>query len=162
MSNAAFMPAQAASARRRIGTTLVEVMGTLSVLFVLGISSANLLRAITDVGAYNAHRQQVRDSVVRLSEKFRLDVENARRLSVQGDSWPIEMTTAGATIRYDWDRQSHAIERSASQGQQISGVERFQLSQQCQAEVDIDDDRVTLKLSEGKSSQPWIIEAYQQ
>lgn len=144
----------------RCGTTLLEMLATLSVLLVLGVASANLLRAVTEVGSYNAHRKQVRSSVLRLAESLRLDVQNARSLAPGDESWPLVMTTAGATVKYDWDANSHAIERSRGDGDSRIGVERFQLSDHCQAKLSLTPDLVKLELNEGDQNHPWIIEAH--
>jgi YD repeat-containing protein len=162
MNKATCGKARREAGRRRAATTLVEMLGTLSVLLVLGVSSARLLGAVTEVGAYSAHRKQVRASVLRLAEKFRMDVRNARHVTLSDQRWPIEMTPAGATIRYDWDRQSHAIERSANDGKKRFGVERFQLSDHCQPRASLTAKWVTLVLNEGEQSKPWVIEAYQE
>lgn len=148
------------TSKRRAAITLVEVLGTLSLLLILGVSAAKLLDGVTEIGARAAHRKQMRASVLRLAETFRLDVQSARNLKFNDDHWPIEMTTAGATIRYDWDRQAHAIQRSADNGQKRVGVEQFRLSDQCEPSVAVSGELVTLVLTEGERKHPWIIEAF--
>jgi len=56
------------TARQRTAATLVEVLGTLSVLLVLGVSAASILGSITQVGVASNRAMQGRASVERLAK----------------------------------------------------------------------------------------------
>jgi YD repeat-containing protein len=143
----------------RAAITLFEVIATLSVLLVLGVSAANLLGAITDIGARTAQRQQGRASIERLAASFRRDVHNAGEVTLRDSHWPIELKTAAATIRYEWDDQASLIERRASAGETRLAVEQFRLPDRCNARISLSQEIVTLVLSDDEQTQPWIIEA---
>jgi YD repeat-containing protein len=143
----------------RAATTLFEVIGTLSVLLVLGVSAANLLGAITDIGARTAQRQQARASIERLATSFRRDVHNAGEVTLRDNHWPIELNTATATIRYEWNDQTNSIERTASGGEKRLAVEQFRLPDRCNARISLSPEIVTLVLRADEQTQPWIIEA---
>lgn len=143
----------------RRGTTLVEVLGTLSVLLVLGVSAAGILAAITEIGVRTGAAKQGRASVQRLAEVIRRDVHDAASVE-DTDAWPLDLIDGDVSVRYQWDAQTHCIRRTVTDGQTQKGIDRFVLPQPCDPQVSTNDQMVTVMLRQGGQTQiPWIIEA---
>jgi hypothetical protein len=138
------------------------MVATLSLLLVLGVSAARLLGAITDIGIQTARQNQGRASVQRLAKSFRLDIHDADNVGLRDNDWPIELSTAGTTIRYEWNEKTTSIQRWVSDGETRLAVERFQLPLRCVARISLSPEFVTLVLRDGELAQPWIIEANRQ
>ncbi len=59
---------------RRIGFTLIEVMGTLSVLLAIALAGAGMLGRVTRIGLERKKADQARVDIARLAAEFRADV----------------------------------------------------------------------------------------
>jgi hypothetical protein len=138
---------------------LVEVLGTLSVLLVLGVSAAGILGAITEVGVRAGSANQGRASVRRLADALRRDTHRATRVEAS-DAWPLDLITGSVTVRYQWNAPTRCIRRTVTEGQTQRAVDRFRLPDHCDPQVSTSDERVTVVLCRGGQTQrPWIIEA---
>ena len=147
------------SAPCRPATTLIEVLGTLSVLLLLGVSAAGILGSITEIGIRTNNAQQRRGAIQRLADSVRRDAHQARRAECE-QGWPMDLIMAGATVRYDWNAPSHSIQRTVLGQNSPQAFDRFRLPDRCSPRVSIDGGRVIIVLWESESAgQPWIIEA---
>lgn len=157
---------QSSALQRRIGkrrqaTTLVEVLGTLSVLLVLGVSAASILGAITQVGVQSNLATNRRASVERLAKHFRNDVHHAQELSVVEAPLTLDISIGSQTVHYEWRESSGSIWRRVSEGETQVSIESFELSGGFQPGVSLTDDVVTLRLGDfGRHGEKqWLIEA---
>jgi hypothetical protein len=162
MMNDSIAPSTRQNGRRKVNrraTTLVEILGTLSVLLVLGVAAAGMLGAITEIGVRANTAKQSRGSARRLADVIRRDVHDAGRVNAS-NAWPLDLITGNVTIRYEWNAPTHCIRRTAKEGQTQQAVDRFQLPDHCDPRVSTSDERVTVVLWDGGQTQrPWIIEA---
>ena len=153
--------------RRRSATTLVEVVGTLSVLLVLAISAVGILGSITQIGTRTNHAKQGRSSIERLAKVFRDDVHAASNVDPSQQDCLVELTTDAGTVRYEWDEDQHSLQRAVMDGEKRLAVDRFQLTDRCSPKVSVDGKWVTFVLASavqhegarGAGTPPWSIEA---
>lgn len=150
-------------AQRRNATTLVEVLGTLSVLLVLGVSAASILGSITQVGVRSNRALQSRASVERLAKAFRQDIHQASEISVSDVPLAIDLSTDSVTVRYQWHEKLGSIRRTASEGETQLSIDTFELPDDFQPVISATDEMVVLRLNAadgaGEKGQRWVIEA---
>lgn len=151
------------TARPRTATTLVEVLGTLSVLLVLGVSAASILGSITQVGVTSHKAMQGRASVERLAKVFRRDVQQSSEITAATEPLTIDLTVESMTVRYRWHEDSRSITREVSEGEQQLSTDRFTFPQELRPDVSISESLAVLRLSEGpvakQTGRRWVIEA---
>ncbi len=146
--------------RRRTATTLVELLGTLSVLLVLGMTAASLLSKVADIGTQSNQARQGRASIERLATEFRRDVQQASELQLPADH-SIEITTPSQTIRYSWEEDPTIIRRSVTRAGKTPELDQFRLPADCQPSCQQTNGIVSLRLGNDNQMQPWIIEVKQ-
>ncbi|TWU32569.1 hypothetical protein [Novipirellula artificiosorum] len=151
------------SAHQRSAITLIEVMGTLSVLLALGLAAASILQGVTEIGQARNQSNQVRSSVRRLVNQLRTDVKNASEITVVDEALPITIRTPESEIRYTFDTGSHEMRRvvfrsEPGQSTLASAAESFSLPHSREPTVSVDDDFVTVDLLGQDAATPWMIE----
>jgi hypothetical protein len=150
-------------AQRRNATTLVEVLGTLSVLLVLGVSAASILGSITQVGVLSNRATQGRASVERLAKSFRQDIHQASEISLSDVPSAIDLSTDTETVRYQWHEKLGSFRRTASEGETQLSIDTFELPDDFQPVISVTDDLVVLRLNAGdgagQKGRRWVIEA---
>ena len=143
-----------------LGFTLIEVLATLAALLALAISSVGILSAVTGVGKQSAQSKQARLAIERLAGIFRVDVQSAEEVMMNGQGCLIEMRSPQSVVRYDWDEKRHSLLRVRSQKTRESEqLDRFLLPKLCVPSVSEDGRRVRLTLSIPEMPTPWSIEA---
>ena len=150
---------RARTALERSATTLIEVIGTLAVLLVLGVSAASILGSITDIGAGTNRAKQGRVAMERFAKVFRGDVHDARQVMPTDNHWPLQLSMGATSIHYDWDQRTNSIRRRSSDGEKQLTIDRFQFADRFEPRISVSDQTVTVVLKEGKKTQPWIVEA---
>ncbi len=149
--------------QRRNASTLVEVLGTLSVLLVLGVSAASILGSITQVGVRSNRATQSRASVERLARVFRQDIHRAREINASDTPLRLDLSNDSMTVRYQWHEKLSSIRRTASQGETQLSIDTFDLPDDFQPVISVLDDLVVLRLNDGDSvaeqGRRWVIEA---
>jgi type II secretory pathway pseudopilin PulG len=138
--------------------TLIEVLGTLSVLLVVATAAAGILGTITEVGVRSSDAREARASVVRLAKLFRDDVIAASNVTQQEKGWPLELVRGDDTVKYDWEPNESSIARSVYRNEQRAVIDHFRGSSRFQPRVDVSEDRVALILREGQTFLPWGVE----
>jgi len=145
--------------RRRRAMTLLEVMASISVLLIIGVSAASILGKVTDIGAQNSQSQQSRQSVRRLSGVLRRDVRLAQEVNLAGDNSLIELLSDGQVIRYTWSRESGDLMRQSEQDGVPMQFDRFRLPPNCRPTARATGAIVALEVKQEGQPHPWIIEA---
>jgi hypothetical protein len=150
-------------AQQRNATTLVEVVGTLSVLLVLGVSAASILGSITQVGVRSNRAMQSRASVERLAKVFRRDIHQASEINASETPLTLDLLTDSVTVRYRWHQKLGSMRRTASEGETQLSIDTFALPDNFQPVISVTDDLVILHLNDedsaGEKGQRWVIEA---
>ena len=145
---------------RRGGYTLVELLASLTVLLVMGMSAAKLLTTVTQIGLGANDRKASIAMIEKLSSDFRTDVGQAEAITIGQDADTIELVMDQSTIRYKFDEATRSINRSQEESQQgTKRNESYKLTDRCQPQFVSDDDLVTLRLTPEGVSNPWAIEA---
>ncbi len=152
-------PAAAVRGSRRRAMTLIEVMASISVLLIIGISAASILGKVTDIGARHGLSQQCRQSAHRLQGVLRQDVRLAEEVNLAGDDSLIELMSNDQVIRYSWSSASQDLIRELSRGDEPIQFDRFTLPPDCRPAVRQTGPIVTLELKQESQQNPWIIEA---
>lgn len=145
--------------RRRGAMTLLEVMASISVLLIIGISAASILGKVTEVGARSSSSQQWRQSAQRLSGVLRRDVRAAEEVQLDSDEALIELVSDAQAIRYLWSSESGDLIRQVQRDDLPTEFDRFKLPPDCRPTVRTSGDVVALDLKQPRQQHPWIIEA---
>jgi type II secretory pathway component PulJ len=145
--------------RRRGAMTLLELMASISVLLIIGISAASILGKVTDIGARSSSSQQYRQSVQRLSGVLRRDVRGATEVNLASDEALIELVADARVIRYLWNSESGDLIRQSKRDDLPTEFDRFKLPPDCRPTVRASGDVVALDLKQQRQQHPWIIEA---
>ncbi len=143
---------------QRTAITLIEVLGTLSVLLVLGLAAVSILGKVTDIGVRTNLARQGRASIERLAPLFRDDVRHAQQINLSQTDGSIEIVRGQQQVQYSWRNRPATIFRRVTQAETQSSVDRFTLPDPCRPACFIDDDIVSLRLSAEGQPQPWMIE----
>ncbi len=163
MLDSAFRYGGGRIAEPRNGTTLVEVLGTLSVLLVLGVSAASILGSITQIGVRSNRAMLSRASVERLAKVFRDDIHQAGEISVSDAPVAFALSSGPLTVRYQWNEKRFWFRRSVSEGEKQLSIETFDFSDDVRPGISVTDDLVTLRLNDEdldrKMGRRWVIEA---
>ncbi len=143
---------------RRQAITLIEVLGTMSVLLVIAVAGVSMLGSVTKIGLENKHANQVRVDIARLAAKFRNDVDAADMANVNQSGQLLELLIGDDTVRYRIDLESRRIERMTIDSGQQGAPDWFRITANCRPEFSVDDGIATLRLTAKDARHPWIIE----
>ncbi len=143
----------------RGGTTLIEVLGTLSVLLAIAIAGGSMLGSVTSLGLQCKLAEQSRVDIARLATMLRSDVHAAMMGELNEDGQSLDLTLEDQDIRYQIDAPAHRILRKQTDSEGRSSIEQFSMTARCQPEFGVQDDLVTLRLTAGNARHPWVIEA---
>lgn len=150
-------------ARHRKATTLVEVLGTLSVLLVLGVSAASILGSITQVGVRSSRAMHNRASVERLAKVFRQDVHRASEKTASDTPTAVDLSDDSVTVRYQWNEKLSSIVRTVRENQKQLSIDTFELPDDFQPVISVADELVVLRLNDEDNAKAkgrrWVIEA---
>ena len=151
------------SPRCRRGTTLIEIMATLSVLLVLGIATAKLLTSVTRIGFHANERKTSIAMIERLANDFRRDVALSQSISIDQQAESIDLVAGSMAIQYAFDAQTRTIQRTENFAAKLAAdkkrLERYRLTARCQPKFVADDTLVTLQLVPKGQPNPWTIQA---
>lgn len=160
------------AAKCRTGVTLIEVLGTLSVMLILAVSAVTLLGAITNIGKRDGDNRQSRANIARLASEFRTDLHHTDSMSLSDDETELRILLRGErassngsgatpdlvdgkphTLTYSFHRPTqsagHEIRRTEKDAdQQIVRVESYTLIPRHAPSLQVDDEMVTLLLGE--------------
>ena len=141
----------------------MEVLGTLSVLLVLGVSAASILGSITQIGVRSNRAMLSRASAERLAKVFRDDIHQASEISVSDAPLGFDLSTGPLTVRYRWNEKQFWLRRSVSEGEKQLSIESFDFSDDVRPGISVTDELVTLRLNDEdiaeKTGRRWVIEA---
>lgn len=144
--------------RTRRGMTLIEVMGLLTVLLVIGVSAVAILSQVTAIGERTENNRSGRAQAVRFADAFRKDVRGASQVTLGGDEGPIEIVTGKVITRYHWEPGTAEIHRQVTAADSTDRFDRFRLPKRCRPRVSLADQYVTFELGNTDQSHPWIVE----
>ncbi len=143
----------------RRGTTLVEVLGTLSLLLAIAVSAVSLLSTVSNLRERSKRSSQSRTAVDRLATKLRNDVHGASELKVADDGLSLAISQASESIEYRFDRDTNSFRRQVDEPKQ---TDSFELAEDVLPEISIKDGLVTFSLRKTSRGGPvWIVEAQQ-
>ncbi|TWT83709.1 hypothetical protein CA13_51760 [Planctomycetes bacterium CA13] len=144
----------------RRGITLIEIMATMSVLLTFGVTAAGILRSVTEIGRQGNQANQARRSAERLADRLRADVSLADEIDVESDGFPLELQSDQMRIRYEVDATHSMLRRSVfTGGDSPSSVDAFLLPKSDARVVEVDSDRVSVRLTDAGVIPAWVIEA---
>ena len=146
---------------KRRGFTLIEVIGTLSVLLAIALAGTSMLATVTRIGLANKQANQARADIARLAIQFRGDVRNAQLDQMHEDSQAIDLSIGDQVIRYQFDPQAQVIVRKRVDSGQEPPLDFFTLTQRCHPVFAVENRQVILRLTEPDARDPWIIQAVQ-
>ncbi len=146
------------AARRRTGTTLLEMVATMSVLLLLAVSAVRMLSAVTDIGTTTADQNRGRRSIERLAKSIRQDF--ASLTPTQTLTWPLEIAGEEQRITYAYDQNSQAIVRTVFDESKPIETDRFTLPADCVPDFEREPELTRLVLKRGPSIS-WSIEVPQ-
>lgn len=141
----------------RNGITLIEIVSTLALLLALAVTSAGMLSTVTKIGRSGGDARQLRRTVSDLADQFRSDVRSSEKVEISSEPAGIMVRGGEQTIRYAWDSDSSTLRRTESIEDEVTAVEQFVLSEQCDPQFSVTDERVSLSIKTG--DHPWVMEA---
>lgn len=161
-----FRGSVACARQRRSGTTLLEMIATLSLLLVLATTAVRMLREVTEIGTRTSETHHARVAIERLADQVRQDARDAQDItagasgnnSSSDTSWPLVIRKHEAEIRYDFAAADHQIRRSIHEDSQTVAIDRFTLPAMCEPELKIEEDLVSISLLRSDAVS-WTIEA---
>ncbi|QDT04048.1 hypothetical protein K227x_24340 [Rubripirellula lacrimiformis] len=139
----------------RRGTTLLEMVATMSVLLVLAVAAVRMLSTVSEIGIATADDGRRRSEASRLADSFRQDIRAAD--TVQADQWPVEISHDDLEIRYQYDPAESAVDRTIWRDSDRIATDRFRLPIKCDPQLESDPDRIRLSLARGVGVS-WIVE----
>lgn len=143
---------------QRSGFTLVEMIAAFSVLFVLAVTSAQLLSAVTRVGVAAADRRMTQASVQRFADQVHADRSDAAQIRVRtGDDWQLTITTDTGDVRYRFVSDEASIRRTVTRDDAIVVTDRYILANDASPTVDEDDDVIQIWLRRS-ATVTWMVE----
>ncbi len=146
---------------KRQGFTLIEVIGTLSLLLAIALAGTSMLATVTKIGLANKQANQARADIARLAIQFRADVRNAQLDQLHEDSQAIDLSIGDQVIRYQFDPRTQVIVRKRVDSGQEPPLDFFTLTEHCFPAFAVQDRQVNLRLTEPDARNPWIIQAVQ-
>lgn len=141
------------------GFTLIEVLGTLSVLLAIAVASTSMLGTVTGVGLAGKQADQARTDIARLATSFRADVRQAARTTVGHAGTSIDLAIGDQLIRYQFLADAPSVIRRRIDSGETKSIESFSLTQRCRPQFELQDRQVKLRLTAENARDPWIIEA---
>ena len=144
--------------RGRDGFTLIEVLGTLSVLLAIALAGTSMLATVTKIGLANKQANQARADIARLAAMFRTDVHAAEMAETSADGQALDLSVDGEMIRYQIDEPSRRIVRKRIEANKQGPLEWFRISDHCQPAFAVGDRQITLRLTTQDARHPWIIQ----
>ncbi|GAA5506046.1 hypothetical protein [Novipirellula caenicola] len=145
----------------RRAVTLIEVIGTLSVLLAIGISAATIMSSVTKIGQRGNTSVQQRQAIQRFATQFRADFHQAIAVQSQPEGWPLELQSDDFGVRYDFSAEQGTLRRTTLKSNQVTSVESFEIGTQRKPTLKTDENRVTVSIDTEPSSYPFIVEAVQ-
>jgi len=143
----------------RHGVTLIEVIGTLSVLLAIGISSATIMSSVTKIGRRGNASVQQRDAIQRLATQLRTDVHQANELPSSTEAWPLQLLGSDFEVRYQWSAEQGSLRRTRLESGQIKSVESFEIGKERNAALRTSENQVTVVIdAESFSTEPFSTE----
>ena len=144
---------------KRSGTTLIEVLATLTILLVIGISAAKMLAQVSRLGSRTQRARLSQAAAQRLADRFRNDIANAKSFRARDTTLTIQLQTTATVIEYDCDHENHWVTRQARREGQLVSADRYAFSDEFLPLPNVEGDLVSLRLERPDHTQPWIIEA---
>ncbi len=133
----------------------------MSILLLIGITAASMLRTVTVVGLSGKQNAQERANVARLAARFRADVHRAKQISLDDANQAIDLNISGGLVRYRCHFDPTVMTRERVEPTGEKSFERFQLTTQCEPKFLVDGKLATLRLTPQDARIPWVIEATQ-
>ncbi|WP_372722553.1 type II secretion system protein [Novipirellula sp.] len=144
----------------RYGVTLIEVIGTLSVLLAIGISSATIMSSVTKIGRRGNASVQQRNAIQRFATQLRTDVHQANELpSSTEETWPLQLIGSDFEVRYQWNAEQGSLRRTRLESGQVKSVESFEIGKERNAALRIRESQVTVVIDTESASHPFMVEA---
>ena len=144
---------------QRLGFTLIEVIGTLSVLLAIALAGVGMLGSVTRIGLERKQADQARVDMARLATKFRADVHEADEIGLDDRGQWIDLTIGDQVVRYQFHSDSQVIVRRRTDLNERSPIDSFGMTERCRPGFDVQDRQVILRLTAEDARNPWIIEA---
>ena len=141
----------------RRATTLIEVIGTMSVLLIFGVSAASILGAVTDLGHRTSRAQQTRQSIQRFAQVLRNDVRESTEVRSEQEDWPLVLMSGNTIVEYQWHQSRNELGRVVRKDETRLESDRFALTEKCRPELAMTERFVRVVLYQGRES--WIVEA---
>ncbi len=149
--------------RKHRGNTLVELLATLSVLLMIGLSAATLLGKVAKIGRDANRDRQGRQAIVRIAEQLRADTQRASGVSLD-DTSLVSIDLDDGDVIYRWDQASHSITRheqgrtGGAADHQAVAHDRYLLPEGCQPTATQTDGILSINFGSPNQSSPWIVE----
>lgn len=146
---------------QRSGFTLVEMIAAFSVLFVLSVTSAQLLSAVTRVGVAAADRRMTQASVQRLADQVHADRRGAAQIRVRtGNDWQLTMATDEGDVQYRFISDGTSIRRTVMRDDTIVATDRYVLAKDASPTIEQAHDVIRIWLRRS-ATVTWMVEVAQ-
>ncbi|EMI16314.1 hypothetical protein RMSM_06762 [Rhodopirellula maiorica SM1] len=151
--------AQRICGKARRAVTLIEVIGTLSVLLAIGISATTIMSSVTKIGRRGNALVQQRQAIERFAAQFRADVHQANAVQSEAEGWPLKLQDDDVAVRYEFSAEQGALRRTQLKSNQVTSVESFEIGKERKIALQISENRVTVSIDTDPSSYPFVVEA---
>ncbi|KAA1258709.1 hypothetical protein LF1_12320 [Rubripirellula obstinata] len=140
----------------RGGTTIIELVGVLGLLLVIGATSHRSLGNITRASQESQMSRASRLELERLAASIRQDGHSATNVKSESDNL-FELSSPQRQVRYQWKTGQPIILRQVIVDGQRKAVDRFQLRvgttiDTLVSDTETDQKRLSVKLSGGGSA----------
>ena len=141
------------------GVTLIEVIGTLSILLAIGVSTATIMSAVTKVGRRGNASVQQRDAIKRFATQLRTDVHQANEFESSAEGWPLQLRGSDFEVRYELHTEQGSLRRTRLESDQVTSVESFEFGKERQITLQTSENQVTVVIDTESAAYPFIVEA---
>jgi hypothetical protein len=121
--------------RHRSGTTIIEVIGMIGLLLVIGATSHRSLGNLTRASHENQLCRTHRLEIGRLAKAIRRDGRELASVQTEGNL--IVFSNGNRQVRYQWNDQDSVVMRQVLVGGEHHAADRFRFKSGTQVAVDV-------------------------